>query len=347
MADASATQVPFDGTLLERALSGEPPQDTSPDEPDARLDAVTDAISSGDYDRAACGAEALLRAGVNDARIIGPYLFGAFRERGLVAMPSLFRSLQQVLTTSFPALGPVSKRDVFLDTGLRWLLRTLNKHLTYSEQKKDAAWQRWCEADIRPPLEAALALTDAILTALPVALPKNGCEEPFRNLANWLKRHVDSLPAAPAAAAAAQTADLTAASNEDAPRAGQDAKRDAPPTRAAPPPPPAPGIPLSPALELLLRKLDAFSVLLARGEMTKAGVVAADVLTTVERFDPRLYLPTLFTRFYAGLSTHARGLEPFLHNSDALPMRALEQLYRVDLDAFLAQSEGEPEEEED
>jgi len=345
MADAAAAPIPFDGTLLERALSGAPPQDTSPDEPDARLEAVTEAVASGDYDRAACGAEALLREGVHDARLVGPYLFGSFRERGLLAMPGVFRSLQQVLTTSLPALGPVSKRDVFLDTGLRWLLRTLNKHLTHHEKKKDATWQRWCEPDNRPPLEAALALTDTLLAALPAALPKNGCEESFRNLSLWLKRHVESLPAAPAPLPAAPPEPPPAASHEDAPRAAQDAKRDEPPAPA--PPPPAPGLPISPALALLLRKLEAFTTLLERGELTKAGVVAADVLTTVERFDPRVYLPTLFTRFYAGLSTHARGLEPFLHNSDALPMRALEQLYRVDLDAFLAQSEGEPEEEED
>lgn len=329
MADAAAIPVPFDGTLLERPLQGPPPPAPEDGVPDARVESLTEAVARGDYAGAARTAEALLRDGLRDARLIGPYIFGGFQERGLLAMPGMFRSLHTVLTASYPSFGPEDKRDVFTDTGLRWLLRTLNKHLAHHEKKQDDTWRQWCEPGCRAPLEEALKLTGPILTALSATLPKSGCEEPFRNLTLWLERHVQSLPLpAPPRAEAAEAS---------APSPALASAAVVPAPAPVAPPAPAPGLPISPAMALLLRKLEAFDALLARGELAKAGVVASDLLATVERFDPRVYLPSLFPRFFAGLSTHARKLEPFLQQSPSLPARALEQLYRVDLDAFLAQ----------
>ncbi|MFY2561591.1 type VI secretion system protein IglI family protein [Corallococcus terminator] len=334
MADPAHNLPPFDGTFLEQPLEGEPPRQAPGDEPDPRVEAVTETVASGDYATAARGAETLLREGQRDTRLVGAYLFGAFQEQGLLAMPGLFRSLLLVLTTSRAAFGPEAKRDIFLESGLRWLLRSMNKHLAHNEKKQDATWKRWCEADNRAPIEEALKLSEPILTALP-SLPKNGCEEPMRNLSHWLRRHLEALPppAPPALALAPQPLPQAAPSRDNT-----SSEKPAPRAEtAAPAAPTVAGVPISAPLALLLRKLEAFNTLVANGEMTKAGVIAADVLATVERFDPRVYLPSLFTRFYAGLSRNASGLEPFLHETDSLPMRALEQLYRVDLDAFLDQ----------
>jgi hypothetical protein len=69
-------------------------------------------------------------------------------------------------------------------------------------------------------------------------------------------------------------------------------------------------------------------------------VIAADVMHLVEHFDPRVYLPLVFSRFFAGLSAHAEQVEPLLQNTETLSFRALDQLYRVDLETFLAQGAG-------
>ncbi|RKG80718.1 hypothetical protein D7W82_29075, partial [Corallococcus sp. CA049B] len=98
---------------------------------------------------------------------------------------------------------------------------------------------------------------------------------------------------------------------------------------------PGPTVPMSPALAQLVRKLSAFEALLEREDYNKASVIAVDVLATVERFDPRVYLPQLFSGFFNGLAQHAEAIEPMLHNTETLSFRAMDQLYRVDLDAFL------------
>jgi hypothetical protein len=107
-----------------------------------------------------------------------------------------------------------------------------------------------------------------------------------------------------------------------------------------------PTVPVSPALAELIRKLAAFDALIQREDFTRASVVAADVLGVVERFDPRVYLPSLFSRFFAGLSRHAEQVEPMLQGTESLSFRAMDQLYRVDLQTFLAQS-TEPDEAEE
>ncbi|WP_304984928.1 type VI secretion system protein IglI family protein, partial [Corallococcus sp. CA047B] len=104
---------------------------------------------------------------------------------------------------------------------------------------------------------------------------------------------------------------------------------------AAPEADAGPSLPMSPALAQLVRKLSAFEALVAREDFVKASVIAVDVLATVERFDPRVYLPMLFSGFFNGLSQHADAIEPLLHGTESLGFRALDQLYRVDLDAFL------------
>jgi hypothetical protein len=351
MADAAVELGPLDIHLLETPLSGAPPDSSEEEGPDPRLEAVAEHVAKGTYLEGAHAAAALLREGRRDMRLVGAYLFGAFHEEDLKAMPVIFRSIVAVLTGSWESFGPPDKRAVFADNGLRWLLKTMSKHMAHHEKAKDARWARWCEPDNRAPIQEALELSNPILAAIATTLPKNNCAEPFRAVAAWLQAHVKALPAqltavgSKPAAAEAEPVDEPMEEEgeepEEEPRAQPVAARRRPAQKGA-----EPGLPISPAMALLLQKLAAFDTLLARQDFLKAGVVAADVLTTVERFDPRIYLPAIFSRFFTGLSRNAEVIEPLLHSTDSLAFRSLDQLFRVDLDAFLDQPSGQDGQEE-
>lgn len=109
---------------------------------------------------------------------------------------------------------------------------------------------------------------------------------------------------------------------------------------------PRPELEHSPALEQLLRKLAAFDRLVERQDFSRASLVATDVLHVIDHFDPLVYLPSLFSRFLSGLSAHGRSIEPVMKGGpQSLSDRALERLYRTDLDAFLrsaSSAEDEP-----
>jgi hypothetical protein len=340
MADAAPVVLgPLDLSLLEAPISGPPPDSSEEDGPDPRLEAVAEHVARGAYREAAHAAADLLREGRRDMRLVSAYLFGAFHEQDLKAMPAIFRSIATTLTGSWESFGPPEKRAVFADNGLRWLLKTMSKHLAHHEKLKDDRWKRWCEPDNRAPINEAIGLSNPILAALATTLPKNGCAEPLRALVSWLQAHVKALPtqlqpveSAPASAQPDEPSEAEERTPEEEPQPEPVAARTSPAAKSA-----APGLPISPPMALLLRKLAAFDALIAREDYLKAGVVAADVLATVERFDPRVYLPTIFSRFFTGLSTHAEVIEPLLHNTDSLSFRSLDQLFRVDLDAFLEQ----------
>lgn len=340
MADEASLKTPLDGTLLEEPLEGERPEPVDSEEPDLRVDDVADLVGNGAYGEAARMAEALLREGVYDVRLISPYLFGLFHEEGLKAMPVIFRSLLTTLTESWGAFGPPEKKVILTANGLRWLFKTINKHLLHHEKVKDARWKQLCEPGNRAPLEEALPLVGKLLAVFEEALPNSGCEKLFRPLVTWLTEHLRALPA-PSVLEEEEPPALEESTpeQEEGEEETEPAPSPAPAVRraASPPPPTEPGLPISPPMELLLRKLEAFNVLIERQDFVKASIVAADVLATVERFDPRLYLPMIFSRFFAGLSSHADTLEPFLQNTETLAFRSLDQLFRVDLDVFLAQ----------
>lgn len=328
---------PLKQHLLDRPLDGEPPDLDSADE---RLERVNGLVAKSSYLDAARAAEALLQQKLYDVRLVGPYLLGLFLEGGLEALPVLFHSLSSTLLYNWQSFGPRERKEMFADGSLRWLLKVLIKHIEHHERLKNDAWQRWRSPAMREPLEQALALSEEIFSAFGRVLPRNGCEAPFRRLTQWMEGHLQALPtpaAEPEPAAPEQDPEEPAAAPE----------RAAAPVALVPraeASPQVPMMPISPALAELMRKLAAFDTLLERQDFRRAGVVAADVLGLLERFDPRVYLPALFSRFFAGLSTHAEEVEPQLHGTETLSFRALDQLYRVDLEAFLkhgAPSDGE------
>jgi hypothetical protein len=319
---------PLEPHLLDKPLYGEASDLESSDE---RLEKVNALVSRSEYVGAARTAETLLRQGIYDVRLVGPYLLGLFIEGGLEAMPVVFHSLSKTLLLNWPSFGPRERKDVFADGGLRWFLKVLNRHLEHHERLKDEKWQRWSLASNREPLEQALTLSEEIFSAFGRVMPQNGCEAPFRRLSQWLEGHLQSLP-------------TPAPLDEPEPEPEEDPKEEDSQARSreAEPPRPAPTsagptMPISPALAQLMRKLAAFDTLVERQDFQRASVVAADVLNVVEHFDPRVYLPALFSRFFAGLSTSAEQVEPLLQSTETLSFRALDQLYRVDLETFLAQ----------
>lgn len=323
MAEAT-TSAPFPHDLLEHPSAAEAAPDLETTDP--RLEAVGRLVAKGGYEAAGRAAAEVLAAGQLDVRIAGAYLYAVFLEEGIPGLPRVLRGSLALLTTNGDALRPKANSTAFLGNGLRWLFKTLTKRLEYHQRERDATWQAFCQPAGLPALEEALALVDPTVAALDQRLPGGACVQPFRHLAAWMEEHSRTL----------------AAEKEKASEPPSSAAQEETVADAAPPPPRAPAaglppsVPTSPAFQILLNKLEAFDRLVAQAEFQKASIVAADVLSIVEHFDPRLYFPSIFTRFFAGLSAHADALEPLLDGQASLPARSLQYLYQCDLEAFVA-----------
>lgn len=99
-------------------------------------------------------------------------------------------------------------------------------------------------------------------------------------------------------------------------------------------------IPENEPFRQLRRKLAAFQKLVTSGDHERAAIVAQDLLHTLDHFDPRLYLPTMFRKFFRVLSLVGNDLTPHMTERTDLSYKAMLQLYQVDLDYFVRGSVG-------
>lgn len=95
----------------------------------------------------------------------------------------------------------------------------------------------------------------------------------------------------------------------------------------------------SAALLQLAREMHLFTTLVERQDLEHAAVVAADIQRTLDRFDPRRYLPALVVPYLRALSRCGDELAQLMQQRDSLRFRTLSQLLQADPDAFMAETE--------
>jgi hypothetical protein len=85
-----------------------------------------------------------------------------------------------------------------------------------------------------------------------------------------------------------------------------------------------------------MRQLEAFVALMQKGEHKKAAILYKQIQYTIEHFDPRFYLPSLFGSYYAQLAKHGPRFNTQLKAPSDFVTEALTELCRVDLDLFMS-----------
>lgn len=310
---------------------------------DPRLFQASQLADRGQYLEAAELSQALVEEGNQDIRAIGYLLFGLFLESGVGTLPSILHRVHRLLTDDFEALGPGIKKERTVDGAVGWLFRVLAEHFLFHGTQKDADWDRWVAALDSATLAEMTETCQALRTAVSELLDAPQSESQIARLARCFqeslgpairgRERAEALAAAEARAAAA--ADQEPDELED--EASADAGEDSDPAE------PAGAHPVgmlqaqeeSPALQALLRKLDAFEVLTDRREMGKAAVVANDIRDILANFDPLVYFPRLFSNHFRLLSACIEDLMPYWEQCEGAAWHALDQFYRTDIDAFI------------
>lgn len=333
-------QLGHDASRVLSTLARPPaPDPSAADVSPSDLTTLSGFAAEGGYRKLIDLSRNLLDAGVCDVRIIGFYLFGSFLEGGPAAVPAIFEAVEQALTTRWSALRPIEKKPKATDASLAWLFRTIVDRIDFQQRLADTTWARWldgCDADIVARVdELALRLRELIdqLVDGPRALKH------LSDLIGRLEKHFNRLP----------VPEMEEPELED-----QDDEADEP---ALPPPPDEPEptvvvmprvrlgeapavIESSPPIELLKRKIAIFQRLVERDALQRAAIVADDLTGLLDHLDPRIYLPRLLAPHYRRLGEHAEDLAPYLRAPE--PMQSpFEQLYLIDVEAFVASSDPE------
>ncbi|WP_437509753.1 type VI secretion system protein IglI family protein [Sorangium sp. So ce1099] len=326
-----------------------------------RVSRIVRLSNQGEYEQAAAAAEALIAERVYDLHAIVRFLFGAFVEHGFTALPKVFDCLAGTLRERLGDAGLDRKGQKEIETGVAWFCRTLKERVDFHHGVRDDAFKAWVAACDPAVVDAIRAASQRLAAEVGQRLPGSRAVESLAGLDGYFNGTLRGLvvkpaprpsppprpapppPPAPAATEEpapaepeeepppAPTRAARAAPSPGAPRSAVDRRRARAPEGEASPA----GELDSPALRALRVKMDAFAALMERGDFARAAVVASDLNAIVESFDPRVYFPRLFARYFKRFAGGVGELAPHLEAADSVAWRALDQLYRVDLDAFL------------
>lgn len=329
---------------------------------DPRFQDIASLVEQAEFGKAAEQVEALMREGIFDIRLMGYYLYGVFVERGLAGLGDVFEALISVLGESgWPAVGPAKKKENHAQTSFVWLFTRAQKKLEAEEQKKGPEWEQWLATVDSEATGAILEKLAKFRKSLAVLGGDAKCSDQLQKIEAWLKGYQKLVYAAAAEQAAAAEAPPPEMAEEVGATSG--AAAAAPGGAGAVAAPAAGGVaggaaamslpggvmmaggggaaavPIvegSARLAELLRKIDTFDALVKRQDLARAAVVAADVTQILDAFDPRLYFPKLFVKFYAAFAPLADQIGEAWNMRESMSWKAMEQLYKVDLDAFAA-----------
>jgi hypothetical protein len=308
---------------------------------DARLPQVRSLSNKGDYEQAARIAEAILADGAGDFQAFSRYLFGVFLAKGFVVLPRVLGAFGRACEAVF-ADGD-RKAALEAETSLGWLCRTLRDLIDFHLAQRDVVWRRWVDASDPALCDAIVEACAQLARVVGAAVPGSQSLESMASLGAFARGTLRGLvprppppaPPAPEPVAVVEPEPEASAIAEEEPgeprapvrlergnrRAGSD-EDDAP------------------AMRLLRQKLAAFQELVDRGDLGRAAIIARDLERVIEHFDPRVYLPRLFAPYFRRLASSGEALTPFWEGEGSVGWRALEQLYQVDLEAFLEEDDG-------
>jgi hypothetical protein len=308
------------------------PQSESPglESVDPRLAQLDNLVDKNQLSDLVTEVERLFEAGIYDIRPISLYLWAAFVESGLSAVPDLFDTLAALCTDNLEALGPTRKRTDYVVKRISWLMHKMTDAIEYHEARRTREWSNWTAVAGVDVMEAALERAAAFESVLDERFV--GVRTPFQKLTARLRVlsmafRVPALP--PVSIAAPVVASIRPPTHNPA---SNQLQMDARLGRAE--------LGVSHEFFALIQKLNAFSTLVNKGDLPRAAVVADDLMRTIETFDPRNYFPEMFSDFSELLSKHIGALDGHWQDRESPGWKARVQFYRVDLRRFVDGSGG-------
>lgn len=336
---------------------------------------LLDLADRGNYLEAAARAADLLHGPVHDVRLIAIYLVGLFVERGAPALPEVLGCIETLGHSDPRALDSTlewfaravvdrvafhtTRRDDAWESWLRALTLAEVEEIAARcdairarSPKKGAALQklgRWAREKLLPAVARARKTAPPESTAPeqqptpdPEPAPAPGWDAPDPEPSGGDEREQDESEEEVDNECEDESAedDSNNGDEDDDEEEKDDDRADHAARRVARHDPHAhPNVVSieSPALADLRDKLQAFEIVLARGEFDKAAVIAQDVQTVLGNFDPIAYLPALFGRYSELLHASFSEIQSRWRETDSPKWQILVQFYRTNLAGFVGE----------
>lgn len=290
---------------------------------DPRFHQLASYVAEMQLDSIAATCESFFSEHIYDIRILGHYLYVFFYEKGLVAIPEIFKALTYTLENNWEKVGPLEDQQKYFFVAICELLSRIYKVLKACENQNDnKVWVRWIEnLDVakllKVPQQSAPLRTNIekrITTKNVVAI-----YEWLAKIEQWLVKFIRSQENN-------TTKEIETPTKEQKP---QESDSEPKQNRAV-------DIfsEISYPLQQLMEKLKGFEILVKKNDMLRAAIIAKDIAHTLETFDPK-YFPQLFASYFKLLSLHHQDIEDCWQQANSFHWKTLEQLYHLELKSFM------------
>ena len=288
------------------------------------LDSMRSLAEQSDYAGMAELAVQLAERHIYDIRVLVYALYGETQGLTPLLIPDVCDALEYLLEEAWEALSPANKKGTYCKSSLAWLFKQMLIDLQTQELEAGDIWSEWVESLQSVDMTESILRLGGLIPLIDEKLGKEASTvtEKLTELKKWFSQLSQSLPSPPGAELVAES--------ESTP----EAIANTPEAKTGPVQNGLPGS--SVHFDILLRKLAFFERVVESGDMVKAAVVVADITSILENFDPRLYFPSLFSRYFTLLVTHNGSINEVMGMRDSPQWQALESLYKVDDEAFLA-----------
>lgn len=333
-----------------------PPVELDAQELDVKLDRIISLADRSQYIEAGEAAVQLWSSKVYDIRSLGVLLYAVFVDQGMAGLGNLLSAATEVVQTHWKLIGPQINKERHLDGTLRWLVSSITNHFRFSQKLNPTEWQKllkdWELADQPQVFGAIQGLLSALETMKSSA--KKNVVPLVKVLRDLPTTHMHPRPhlsgggqnpvSGKVGSAASSETENTKSEPGNMKVQEQNTDSIGQPTQTAtttsatisgPQGQPTLVIPLSPPMFALIKKLGAFNRLVRLGRFRQAAIVYKDIKGTIEQFDPRLFLPSVFGEYFSNIVAHADNLLPTMDAKDDFAQRALVDLYRIDLELFI------------
>lgn len=336
-----------------------PPVTISESELHSALDQVATLAERSQFVQAGQTAAQLWRSRIYDIRTLGILLYSDFSENGMGALERIFAAAKCVLTEHWSCVGPTPTKERHVDGALRWLSTSIISQFRFAQKLSPTDWQKllqeWDTSDQQATFLSLMRLMATLESVPSTGQAKASLSQLHKTLRELPTTHPErpadkkttgplppDRPGLPRDSGAAPNESI---GSEFATMKPQDQNAEAVGLSAAGQSPtavlsgtttqPTLVIPLSPPMFALMQKLGAFNRLVRLGRFKQAAIVYKDIKETIEKFDPRQYLPAVFGEYFSNIVLHADKLLPSMDSKDDFAHRALVDLYQIDLERFI------------
>ena len=293
---------------------------------DPRFTDIATLVQDGNYEEAAARSDEVLAEEIYDIRIIGYFAYGFFLETGVGKLKELFPALTEVLRDNIEAVGPVRNRPKHVQTIFTWFFKQLAKKLQYEEDRQAEAWTDWTGNVSSDDVQDILDASEELRKILSMILEDSAGQvlDSLSKVGDWLRRFQSIVYREPEPEGEEETEEEGEGEAEGQQGGG------------------GLGVQMqgSSALGMLIRRIEAFGILVNDGKMAQAALVAMDINRIIENFDPRVYFPEIFSGFTLSYVTHINQLTTYEANKTSVEWKAMQELYKVDLESFVAFNAG-------